>query len=311
MTPSLTLTGNHPFAAWLAVFLAHRGWPLNWLDAPIGPEPNPEPDGWLGLSHMLCEPLGEPVPTWPLELCAQQLDGLCLRSGSERSAASDYRLISWPAVILSNRNFWSELEPELSRLRRTETETDLKSASWRLDVSFANCQGRCQQRGLSGILPGIHAPGGVLECWDGPDHRLALAVLGPNQTGFSYCSSYEFNLNLTLELESALFWERLGLVLGLTLNPSELSFEPVCLCPPQLAIQDRELKLTVASASMLPESLLQQGQLWLLIQTLGRWLGEELIVIDQLGTDLDSYWRKTSSALASLSKNHKYLRFRL
>src|SRR5687768_17982046 len=105
MTTGLILSGNHPAAAWLALALLRRGREILWADAPAGPAP-----AWSGLSHALMDPLGEPVPVWPLEVCAARLDGLGIwNAGLER-------LLAWPAVLLDAARLRRELELEMQLL---------------------------------------------------------------------------------------------------------------------------------------------------------------------------------------------------
>lgn len=305
MKTSLHLTGDHPFAAWLAVYLSHRGWPLIWQE----PRQLPEPDGWIGISYDLFQPLGEPVPVWPVEFCAQQLEGICLRSDLDPDG---FELKSWPAAVLSVREFWQELAPELQLLKALDPESldpAVDQISWYLDIGFGACEGKCRQIGLSSILPGVYTPGGLLETWQGSQDQLALAIIGPGQTAFSY----------RLDPESDnLFWQRLSQALDIELIASELEFSAVCLCVPELLIQEdqtqghkRTLTIRVAEPTLSPDSFVQQGLLWLMVQTLGRWLGDELTHLDRLGLDLASYREKMIRLLSSLVKSQNFLQIRL
>jgi hypothetical protein len=293
---SLIFCGEHPAAGWLAVYLAQRGWELAWADGPRRQDP-------LALSHALFEPLGETVPAWPLEWCSQQLDGLALYQNGE------LELLKWPAAVLDTQAIWIDLDRDMTRLGiRREAASLLVAdqarlgefeAKWCIEISSGECQAGCQQRQRQGSLNQA-VTGGMLETLSTEADRLCLAALGPAQSLFSY------RLNGAADRWPLLCaaWPEMDL-------PLESPLLPACACLPIWQQQDRHLRLLIPRSSLQPEAMLAESLIWLSSIALGRWLGEEWIVLDRLAADLDSYLQKVKAVLASLGKMHNFLDIRI
>ncbi|MEZ0372393.1 MAG: hypothetical protein ACAI44_25105 [Candidatus Sericytochromatia bacterium] len=297
---SLILTGDHPAAPWLAITLLRRGVQVAWAESLM-----PVPGSWWGLSHQLFDLLGETTPVWPLEICAAPLDGLGLYRAGQLA-----RIRAWPGALLDLTNFWHELQLEMLQLQLPRwsraalnpglARLDRFQGDWCLELAYAPCSGSsaCRSQERSGVLP-LAGPAGLLEVFSDAGETLALAPIGPGRIGFSYL--------LAPEADDA-FKARLRSVLpDVPLTPADMTWRKACFCPPRLERRDRHLRLLMPPLGLQPEALLLQSIGWVAAQALARWLSEELLVLDHLAADLDSYLQKVASVLASFVKTQNFL----
>lgn len=284
----LNLSGNHPAAAWLAVYLAHRGWDIRWR-----PPQRPIAGSYLGVAEMLFDYLGETRPAWPLECCLQEINGF-----SNWSDQGQHQLQSWKAYLLGLPDCAQEFGAELHRLGLLSAESP-EQADWQLDFSFAPCVRGCQLRERSGTLDKVYLPSGVLEQVLGGSERLNLTMLGPQRAAFSYLAEPD---------AEDLFWQRLYFLLPDTPIPqADLPWRKACRCLPWLECQAQSLRLQVPYPSLQLTGFLQQSVAWVLAQFLGRRLGDETLSLDQLGPDSGSYLEKAEAAVTSVLKSYKIL----
>ncbi|PKL74683.1 MAG: hypothetical protein CVV27_19280 [Candidatus Melainabacteria bacterium HGW-Melainabacteria-1] len=279
---------------------------MAWAESRAAREPEP---GWWGIDLALFEALGETLPTWPLEWCAAQVDGLnTFQDGIQTG------LRPWSAALLDLADCRRELNAELQllslpRMPHSALQAETArlgpdwQADWCIEISWESCQGLCQDQARSGILRGVNLPAGLLEVHAGSADRLALAGLGLGRAAYTYQLAPGAKDAFRASLAKAL-----GASPRLLKQPQPL--RPTCCCWPRLSQQARWLRLTLPAPTLLPENLLIQSGAWLAAQAMGRWLGEELQILDQLGADLDSYLQKVAAVLPAQLKSQTFLQIR-
>lgn len=294
---TLILGGDHAAAAWLAPYLARRGLAMAWAEAGAS-----EREPCWGVSAQLFVALGEQVPSWPLEVCAMQIDGL-----ARYQDGSLVGLDAWPVTLLAPADLRRELATELAQLgvpRLPALPARAPADGWLLEIAYAPCEADCQGLVCTGLLQGQSLPAGLIEVHQAGDLRLSLAALSPGQAAFS-CEAEAGG-------ESAI-WDLLAQALDRSprsLNRRPLAWRAQCRCLPRLQREDRLLRLLLPPETLLPESQWLQATAWLCAFALGRWLSTEFGALDRLGSDLEDYVAKVLVRLVSLGKSHKFLQIR-
>ena len=152
---SLLLSGNHPGAAWLAVYLFHRGYPLQWK-----PSLNPIASQYLTMAYGLHHLLGEPIPNWPIETCFQAINGISHWFSQVPDQELKQVLCPFQADVLSLPDCRLHFQQEISDLQIPEADLDSQS-QLEINISFQTCQNTCQAYERSGVLSDLAAPAGM------------------------------------------------------------------------------------------------------------------------------------------------------
>lgn len=155
----LSISGNHPAAAWLTICLRHRGWPITWQADKL-PDLNPG-----AYHHGISEQLGRTNLAWPPEWCYHTLEGLLYDTPSGK------QLIHWPVSLLDLSAIWHDLCCEAA------AQTEGKSGDVKLELSFmTQCETACPT-GQIDLSPEVSPTGFLIQTQDGWQTQL-----GPAQT---------------------------------------------------------------------------------------------------------------------------------
>jgi len=275
---SLLITGNHPAAGWLAVYLARRAWPVTWI-------PQEAPPNLLvyGLEQTLPTLFGAAPWCWPLEWCVQELVAI------HRHSEAFSGLAAWQAAVLDPVAIWRDTRREAQHLNLLTQTGDLRipAAVLHLELSFESCSHAACPMGRVGHLDGQALAAGFLQQFSQAGAELYLTGFGPRQLIFT-------GLDSEAEILQQLWTQALPLALT---GPEACRQQPICRVQPTLVRQKNKLVLRVPEPSLLPESLVSQAIYWFMIRYLAQALSTGSIPISQLGSGLQSLQRKIQTAL--------------
>lgn len=298
----LSLSGTHPAAIWLAIWLQHRGYPLQWKPSQADFQPS-----WSAFYADFYPDFGELKPEWPLEWCWQELHGLAEYPPCPVSAEQlTPHLQQINAALLDLSTVWQEAQSEW-RTRNQPSDSVMPprtaGSELELEISWADTSPKEPQAWEQvGQIKNLFLPGGMLTVYREPDEaQLYLAPLSPGQAAYTYFSPQKPEVQNFQALLSQIWSEYHIQAESFAPRPAELDW-------PRLQQHGTRLVLSAPRPSLFPRNMLMQGVHWLLVQSMGRWLTEGFLHLEDLGSRSTALLEKIQTGLSSPRRAHKFLR---